>query len=236
MCEKMNRSLAFLREKYGCPAGEIVQGPEFFELALPSGEKIPLLPWRVERRFVELKKLIDGKTLEDVSTFRFASFSAGGDSVKSAARELDLASFLAGSPVKQLFAVRTGEAACNILARLENGMSASVECGIKLPDGAAPLDRHEIIARRGVASDRAVDTQVPQSSIYEWTDSGARTFTDVDTELFGLPNEQIWIVRAAFAALMDPALAGAWTAAAASMKLYAEAIIRSDSENQPVQL
>ena len=58
----------------------------------------------------------------------------------------------------------------------------------------------------------------------------------MDTELFGLPNEQIWIVRAAFAALMDPALAGAWTAAAAAMKRYAEAIVRSDSENQPVQL
>lgn len=236
MCEKMNRSLAFLREKYGCPAGEIVQGTEFFELALPSGDRLPLLSWRVERRFVELKKIVDGKTLEDVSTFRFASFSAGGDAVKSAARELDLASFLAGSPVKQLFAVRNGEAACNILARLENGMSASVECGINLPAGAAVLDRHEIIARRGVASDRTVDTQVPQSSIYEWTGAGLQTFTDVDTELFGLPNEQIWIVRAAFAALMDPALAGAWTAAAAAMKRYAEAIVRSDSENQPVQL
>ena len=236
MCEKMNRSLAFLREKYGCPAGEIVQGTEFFELALPSGDRLPLLPWRVERRFVELKKIIDGKTLEDVSTFRFASFSAGGDSVKAAARELDLASFLAGSPVKQLFAVRSGEAACNILARLENGMSASVECGIKLPAGAAPLDRHEIIARRGVASDRAVDTQVPQSSIYEWTPSGFQTFTDVDTELFGLPNDQIWIVRAAFAVLMKPELAAEWTAAAGAMKKYEAAIVRSDSENQPVQL
>ena len=236
MCEKMNRSLAFLRDKYGCPAGEIVPGNEGFELALPDGTRIPLLPWRVERRFVELKKIIDGKTLEDVSTFRFASFTAGGDSVKSAARELELASFLAGSPVKQLFAVRSTDAACNILARLANGMSASVECGVKLPAGADPMDRHEIIARRGVASDRTVDTQVPQSSIYEWTGSGLQTFTDVDTELFGLPNDQIWIVRAAFAVLMKPELAPEWNQAAEAMKKYAAAIVKSDAENQPVTL
>ena len=236
MSEKMNEALAFLREKYGCPAGEIVTGNAGPELALPDGKKIRLLPWRVERRFVELKKIIEGKTLEDVSTFRFASFSAGGDPVKTAARELDLAAYLADSPIQRIFAVRSGDAACNILARFANGMSASVECGSKLPSGADPMDRHEIIARRGVASDRTVDTQVPQSSIYEWTDKGLTTFTDVDTELFGLPNDQIWIVRAAFAVLMKPELAAEWTKAAASMKRYADAVVRSDSENQPVQL
>ena len=236
MCRKMNESLAFLREKYGCPAGEIVSGNEGAELVLPDGTRIALLPWRVERRFVELKKIVDGKTLEDVSTFRFASFSAGGDPVKTAVRELDLASFLSGSPISRIFAVRSGDAACNVLARFANGMSASIECGSKLPAGTADLDRHEIIARRGVASDRGVDTQVPQSSIYEWTSGGMQTFTDVDTELFGLPNEQIWIVRAAFAVLMKGELASVWNQAASDMKKYAAAIIKSDAENKPVTL
>ena len=236
MCEKMNRALAFLRDKYGCPAGEIVRGNEGCELSVPGGRRVALLPWRVERRFVELKKIVEGGTLEEVSTFRFASFAHGGDPVKIAARELDLAAFLAESPVARIFAVRSGDAACNILARLKNGMSASVECGSKLPAGAAPLDRHEIIARRGVASDRAVDTQVPQSSIYEWTDDGAATFTDVDTELFGLPNEQIWIVRAAFAALMKPELVPVWDRAAEDMKKYVEAIVRSAAENLPATI
>ena len=98
------------------------------------------------------------------------------------------------------------------------------------------MDRHEIIARRGVASDRTVDTQVPQSSIYEWTDGGLQTFTDVDTELFGLPNDQIWTVRAAFAVLMKPELAAEWTAASASMKQYADAVVKSDAVNEPVDL
>ena len=234
MYKKMNESLAFLRDKYGCAAGEIVSGDDGAQLALPDGTTVALLPWRVERRFVELKKIIDSQTLEDVSTFRFASFSAGGDCIKAAARELDLAVYLSGSDLTQLFAVKSGDAACNILARLGSGMSASVECGINLPAGVEVLDRHEIIAKRGVASDRGVDTQVPQSSIYEWTEKGTATFTDVDTELFGLPNEQIWIVRAAFAVLMNADLAAEWNAVAEKMKKYASAIAESDAENKPV--
>ena len=233
---KMNEALAFLREKYGCPEGWIVAGGNGWELALPDGRRVPLLPWRVERRFVELKKMIDGKTLEDVSTFRFAAFAAGGDPVRAAARELDLAVFLADSPVRRIFAVRSGDAACNILARLADGVSASVECGAKLPAGTADMDRHEIIARRGVACDRAVDTQIPQYSIYEWTDRGVTAFTDADAELFGLPDHQIRIVRAAFAVLMKPELGAEWVPAAERMEQYAAAIVRSDAENKPVAL
>ena len=236
MYDKMNTSLAFLRDKYGCASGEIIPGPDGAQLLLPGNKTVALFPWRVERRFVELKKIIDSQTLEDVSTFRFASFSSGGDCVKAATRELDLAVYLSGANLVQLFAVRNGDAACNILARLNGGISASVECGINLPQGAEILDRHEIIAKRGVASDRGVDTQIPQSSIYEWTQSGNSTFTDVDTELFGLPNEQIWIVRSAFAVLMEPALADIWNKAAEDMKKYASAIVKSGAENQPVIL
>ncbi len=232
----MNEKLAFLRDKYGCSAEKIVSSGDGCELELADGKRVPLLPWRVERRFVELKKIVDAKTLEDVSTFRFASFSAGNDPVKAAVRELDLAAYLANSPINRIFAVRNGDAACNILARFQNGMSASIECGSKLPTGSEPLDRHEIIARRGVASDRAVDTQVPQSSIYEWTTEGTKTFTDVDTELFGLPNDEIWIVRAAFAVLMKPELAAEWNNAAVAMKKYVEAIVGSAAQNQPVEL
>jgi hypothetical protein len=35
-------------------------------------KEVVLLPWRVERRFVEFKNLTDNNTLEYVSTFRFA--------------------------------------------------------------------------------------------------------------------------------------------------------------------
>ena len=49
-------------------------------------------------------------------------------------------------------------------------------------------------------------------------------------------NEEIWIVRAAFAALMKPELAEVWNRAAEAMERCAEAIRRSDAEQQPVSL
>ncbi len=234
MIEKMNKALDFLRDKYGVPAGEIVRGTEYFQLKRPDGRTVDLLPWRVERRFAELKKIIDGKTLEDVSTFRFATFSSGGDNRKALARELDLAAWLSGSSVCRLYAVGSAEV-CNVIFRLANGMSGCVECGNALPEGTAPMDRHEIIARRGVASDRLVDSQVPQESIYVWSKDGNDVFTDVDTELFGLPNDAVWVVRAAFAVLADPELDGVWNAASVLSLKQSEAAFRSAETATPVE-
>jgi len=235
MNDKLNNALNFLRDKYGVPAGGIVKGPEYFQLRYPDGKSVNLLPWRVERRFVELKKLIDSKTLEDVSTFRFANFQPAGNMKKIIASELDLAAFLSGSQVKSLFASGNSNAACNIIFRLENGMSGCIECGCKLPANADCIDRHEIIARRGVASDRVVDTQVPQNSIYTYTSEKMKTFTDVDMELFGLSNDEIWIVRAAFAVLGKPGLAAEWNPASEKILRQAAAAIKSDETRQPVR-
>lgn len=234
MIEKMNNALDFLRDKYALPAGKIAADGENYQLCLSDGNNIPLLPHRVERRFAELKKIITDGTLEGVSTLRFAHFSAAAPLTSLLARELDLMSFLGGSTISSVFSVMSGDAACNVIVRLANGISGAVECGSKLPAGKNDIDRHEIIAKRGVASDRVVDTQVPQESIYMWNDKGEACFTDVDTELFGLPNDEIWVVRAAYAVLLDTELGKEWIAAADRMNKYVAAVLESDRNRQPV--
>lgn len=219
--ESLNAALAKLCDKYPVKAaGALAEADGEVVLRL-GGAIVPLLPWRVERRFTELKKIVDGKTLEDVSTLRFATFAAGGTLDALIMPQFDLAAFLSGSAVTQVYATRGGDTACNVLFRLGNGWSGCIEAGTALPAGTAPIDRHEIIARRGVASDRVVDSQVPQDSIYEWTAAGHRTYTDVDNELYGLANPDIWRVRAAFAVLLDPGLAPIWQAAAARARALA---------------
>ena len=68
--KKMNGALDFLRGKYGAAKGEItIKGGHCFV------GTTPLLPGRMERKIVELKKMTENGTLEGVSTLRFAAFA-----------------------------------------------------------------------------------------------------------------------------------------------------------------
>ena len=206
--KKMNKGLDFLREKYGAKSGEIT---------IKDGHcyvgATPLLPGRMERKIVELKKMTENGTLEGVSTLRFASFAQkGADTEALLAKELDLAAYLGASDVTRVMAVASGNA-INVLAKLANDVNVSVEVGAGLPRSEAAYDRHEIIAKRGVACDQTVDTHTPHASIRVSNAKGMEEFTDVDTELFGLSYEEIWNVRAAFALLQGRASAKVWKAA-----------------------
>jgi len=206
--KRMNKALDFLRAKYGARAGavEMADGHCFFGAT-------PLLPGRMERKIVELKKMTENGTLEGVSTLRFASFAPkGADTKAMLAKELDLAAYLGASDVVRVMASASG-AAINVLAKLANDVNVSIEIGAGLPKGATAYDRHEIIARRGVACDQTVDTHTPHASIRVSNEDGMTEYTDVDTELFGLTYEEIWNVRAAFALLQGRADAKIWKAA-----------------------
>lgn len=206
---KRNEALNYLLDKYQVnKTGKITESGCLER----DGKVLPLLPWRVERRFIELKNLIKNQTIEDVSTFRFAHLAPS--SAKSLDeliyQQLDLCEWLGDATVSRLFAVFSDDKAANIIVKLTNELSCSVECSVMLPAGAATIDRHEIIARRGVASDQVVDTQVPQSSIYTYTAENEKRFTDVDAEIFGLSQEDVNLVRAAFKVLNEPETAEKW--------------------------
>ena len=205
---KMNRGLDFLRGKYGAAKGEIImKGGHCFVGATP------LLPGRMERKIVELKKMTENGTLEGVSTLRFAAFAARGSDIQAMlAKELDLAAYLGAADIVRVMAVASGSAV-NVLAKLANDVNVSVEVGAGLPKGEAAYDRHEIIAKRGVACDQTVDTHTPHASIRVSGAKGMEEFTDVDTELVGLTYEEVWNVRAAFALLQGRASAKVWKAA-----------------------
>lgn len=212
----MNQALTALCDKYSVGSRGVLEACSGEQTGVgvqfrTAGGIMPLLPWRMTRRFIELRTLAAGSTLEGVSTLRF--MYAAGDRGMDALlyRELDLCEWIGGAQVESVFMVAHAQAAANAIVRLRNGVSCSVECSSCLPLSADAVDRHEIIARRGVASDRVVDTQVPQSSIYLFGSDGGAQFTDEDAELFGMDMESIFILRAAFAVLRDQELARDWT-------------------------
>ena len=226
--KKMNQGLDFLRSKYGAKKGEITVKDGHCYIGAT-----PLLPGRMERKIVELKKMTENGTLEGVSTLRFAAFAAGAARSPQRqleamlAKELDLAAYLGASDVVRVMAVANGSA-INVLAKLTNGVNVSVEIGAGLPKGEPGYDRHEIIAKRGVACDQTVDTHTPHSSIRCWGADGTAEYTDVDTELFGLTYEEVWNVRAAFALLQERASAKIWKAAWAKAVKAAALAFESD--------
>jgi len=216
-----NTALAGLLEKYGVESPgpwRLAERPENAAEGLtllpgwslgetkPPERFVPLLPWRSERRFVELRGLVEGQTIDRLLMCRFGCLSDGAPMTLRAVlyREFDLAEWLAGAPIVSLYASMTENRAANVIVRLANDVVCSVEAGVMLPAGSAVVDRHELIARRGVASDRPVDTQVPQSSVYTFTAAGAESYTDTDAELFGLTDNKVALVRSAFDLLTRP--------------------------------
>lgn len=231
-------ALAGLLGRYRVAArGRIVREGDGWGVATAAGVR-PLLPWRFERRFVELRRLVDGRTIEDVSTLRFAAVAnAGVAGLRGLLRrELDLCSFIAGAEVATVFAVCDRDQAANVVVGLANGVKASVECSVLMPASGRPLDRHEIIARRGVASDRVVDTQVPQASIHAFGPAGEVRYTDTDAELYGLGEDDVALVRAAFAVLTAAGGTGDWPERHQRLASQVEAVFRSDAGRTRITL
>ena len=164
---KMNAALQELRSKYAVANnGEIIAAPcgdmgAGAILKCCCGKSIPLLPWRKERRFFELKNLVDTNTLEDVSTLRFAWIASEKTLPQLLYRELDLCEYIGESPIVSIFATLGGDKTANAIVKLADTKSCSVECSAGLPKGAEEIDKHEIIARRGIGCDRVVDSQIP---------------------------------------------------------------------------
>lgn len=168
-------------------------------------DDIPLFCWRSNRKFVELYKITSGNVVEHVCMLRFCCLTDKSIDLSTLIyRECDLCEFIGQGKITSLHATLTDDEGGNIIVKLDNGIICSVEIGNQLPWGSKMIDRHEIIARRGVASDLVVDTQIPQQSIYTYTEKGVTGYKDVDNELFGLDDMEIEFVRSAFDFIKNP--------------------------------
>jgi hypothetical protein len=170
--------------------------------------QIPLLTWRLKRKFLELKKIVEDATIENVCMLRFSCMGNSNDwDWKSLLyREMDLCEFIGDGKIISVQAVISDGQTGNVILRLDNNIICSVEISTRMPSGSDLTDRHEIIARRGVASDLVVDTMIPQHSIYSYTDNGEDRYKDVDMELYGFDEEEIDHIRSAFQVLKQPEL------------------------------
>jgi len=197
----------------GGNANEISMLPGFeFTEAILEKNQIPLLTWRLKRKFIELKKIVGESVIENVCLFRFSCMGSKDKWSLSSLlyREMDLFEFIGNGKIISVQTVISDDQAGSVLLRLDNNALCSIEVSIQMPGDSPLIDRHEIIAQRGVTSDLVVDTQIPQSSIYSFTKKGETKYTDVDMELFGFDDMQVDHIRSAFQILKSPGLTEQW--------------------------
>lgn len=194
---RLQKGLDLLLEKYSVKVkAEITNGE-----VKADGEKIPLLPWENERRFFELREIVGSGKIGKVCTYRIGHTARqDADLFKLLEREAGIAEFTLGSEIKEVFAIGNANS-MNCILEAENGCICTIELAATLERGEA-IDKHEIIAQGGVACDRVVDTQMPQQSVYV-LGKKEQTYTDTDNELFGYSQEEITLIRNAFAVAAD---------------------------------
>lgn len=193
--KKLQERLDFLLEKYSVDVKAALKDEKTVVI---DGKEISTLPHRSERRFLELKNIVNNGTLVGISVMRVARIvEKGKDIYAELYREFDLCEYILQRKIKSVM-VMQNENVLNAIATTEGDVVCTIEISATLNKGEIEKDKHEIISQRGIACDVVVDAQLKQDSIYVFG-SENKKFTDVDFELYGLSIEEIAVVRAAFA-------------------------------------
>lgn len=192
---KLQEKLDFLLEKYSVDVKAVLKDDK---TVIIDGKQIPTLPHRSERRFLELKNIVNGGTLVGISVMRVARIvEKGKDIYDELYHEFDLCEYILQRKIKSVMVMENGNV-LNAIATCKDGVVCTLEISSTLKKGEIPKDKHEIISQRGIACDVVVDAQLKQDSIYVFGNE-SKEYTDVDFELYGLSIEEIAVVRAAFA-------------------------------------
>jgi len=190
----LQEKLDFLLSKYSVTTKAELKDSKTI---LVDGKEIPVLSHRLERRFIELKNIVQGGTLQGVSVMRVARIvEKTSDIFAELYRELDLCQYILGKKIVAITAMQNDNT-LNVIATAEDAIVCTLEISATLEKGEIAKDKHEIISQRGIACDVVVDAQLKQDSIYVFSKENKK-FTDVDFELYGLSIEDIAIVRSAF--------------------------------------
>ena len=190
----LQNKLEFLLEKYSVETKAELKD---CKTAVIDGVETPILSHRLERRFIELKNIVQGGTLQGVSVMRVARIvEKGSDIFSELYRELDICQYVLGRKIVGITAMQNDNT-LNVIATAEDSIVCTIEISATLAKGEIPKDKHEIISQRGIACDVVVDAQLKQDSIYVFGNENKK-FTDVDFELYGLSIEEIAVVRSAF--------------------------------------
>ena len=190
----LQEKLDFLLDKYSVSKKAVLKDSDTVVI---DGKELPLMAYKTERRFLELKNMVANGTLSGISVMRVARIvEKGSDLYATLGRQLDICQYVLGRKIRSVMAMEN-DIVLNAIASTVDGVVCTLEISATLQKGEAPKDKHEIIAEHGIGCDVVVDAQLKQDSIYVFGAENKK-FTDVDFELYGLSVEDVAVVRTAF--------------------------------------
>ncbi len=193
--KKLQEKLDFLLEKYSVNKKAVLKDTDTVVI---DGKELPLMAYKSERRFLELKNMVANGTLSGISVMRVARIvEKGTDLYTTLGRELDICQYVLNRKIRSVMAMEN-DIVLNAIATTDDGVVCTLEISATLEKGEPAKDKHEIIAEHGIGCDVVVDAQLKQDSIYVFGAENKK-FTDVDFELYGLSVENVAVVRTAFA-------------------------------------
>lgn len=182
-------------------------------IVLADGRRVPLMSWRTHYHVTSMLSFTRGEKIKfgpahssampGPSAFRLLYSGCRSEGLNAMLRrELDLSEFMLGAKTVHVFAMANGDV-LHVSTRLDNGVVCTLELNATLPEGSAPVYKHELTTESGFVTDRAVDTTVTPESMYLLNGEGVQSFSSVDAVTYGLCREDIIDVRAAYAILCD---------------------------------
>lgn len=178
-----------------------------FNRQLPQDtfKNVPLFHWRQKRRYIELKGLVQRDMVGKALAMRIHHIVPPDAFTKSLRDvllyECDLFQYICGGEIRRVFADFSADRYTNCIMSA-GAMKASMELGLSAA-GSESVLLHEVVGRKGIASDLPVDTQMQQYPIYLIKGNGTQTFNEIDFELYGMDNTQADMIRFILWALSD---------------------------------
>ena len=209
---------------------------EFAELLILGGKEIPLLFWRHEPRINSLHEY--GSDLTDNSALNVYSF-VGSDTAldEHIFKELDLSEYILNSKIEKVTAFING-GACNLIAKTESGTLANLELGNTMAEGTQPQFSHRLVTKRGMASDRTVNSMTEPFGVTLFSSSDTRPFgfDDADHYLLGLTPDEAYRVTFIRAIIVGDIDADRLCADYERLKSVLNAVYRSAKESESVNV
>ena len=159
--------------------------------------KFPVMYWRNERRYIEMKNLIKEKQVHNPVGMKIKNMSVTEKTDNILIKELDIIEWILEDRIIAVYANGFKSKYFNIIASTKNNIKVSMEIG-RVKNGS-DISMHEIIAQKGVITDQPVDTQTAHYPVYVYKDnSSPEIYNDIDFELYGLEYYDIARIRYIF--------------------------------------